>query len=236
MRRSRRRRRLHEQLAFAKAYAQHRPHLARVIERNIETLLELRRQADACRSLQDKVADWITRFSGSMLFVYLHVIWFALWVIINEGWLERFHLQPFDEFPFGLLTLIVSLEAIFLSAFVLLSQNRQGEIADERADLDLQINLLSEHEITRILSLVDAIAIHLRLDEAKDPEIEELKQEVKPDLVIREIDEMKRALGLQQTKKPNGKNGPNEKGHPSDDKAESQKSQGDHKGDKKHRQ
>jgi uncharacterized membrane protein len=219
MPRSHRRRRLHKQLEFAKAYARQRPHLAKVLQRNIETLLEMRCQADESRCLQDKVADWITRFSGSMAFVYLHAIWFGVWIAINEGWLERFYLKPFDEFPFGLLTLIVSLEAIFLSTFVLLSQNRQAEVADERADLDLQINLLSEHETTRILTLVDAIASHLGIEEARDPEIDELKQEVKPDLVIRELESMKEALGLQQAKKPNGKQPPSNQEQPTGQKA-----------------
>jgi uncharacterized membrane protein len=232
MRRSHRRRRLHERLEFAKAYAKQRPHLAKVLQRNIETLLELRCQADESRSLQDKAADWITRFSGSMTFVYLHAAWFGLWIAINLGLLERFHLKPFDEFPFGLLTLIVSLEAIFLSTFVLLSQNRQAEVADERADLDLQINLLAEHETTRILMLVAAIANNLGLDESKDPEIEELKQEVKPDLVIREIEDMKEALGLHQMKKPNGKHPPVENDQQAGDKGE-RRSAPDH--DKKRR-
>jgi uncharacterized membrane protein len=90
------------------------------------------------RRLQDRVADQITAFSGSMAFVYLHVVWFALWCIGNLIWWR------FDPFPFGLLTLIVSLEAIFLSTFVLLSQNRESARSDERADSDFETNVLSE--------------------------------------------------------------------------------------------
>ena len=232
MRRHRRHRRLHEQLEFAKAYAKTRPHLAQVLERNIETLLELRCQADEGRSLQTKAADWITRFSGSMLFVYLHAIWFALWIAINEGWLEQLHIKPFDEFPFGLLTLIVSLEAIFLSTFVLLSQNRQSEIADERADLDLQINLLAEHEITRILMLVDALIDHFGLESEHDPEIDELKLEVKPDLVMRKLADKKRELGIHQAKKPNDKQPATKDDAQGHDSGKSPKHP---KGDKKHR-
>ena len=88
--------------------------------------------------LQDRVADQITAFSGSMAFVYLHVVWFALWCIGNLIWWR------FDPFPFGLLTLIVSLEAIFLSTFVLLSQNRESARSDMRADSDFETNVLSE--------------------------------------------------------------------------------------------
>jgi uncharacterized membrane protein len=88
--------------------------------------------------LQDRVADQITAFSGSMAFVYLHVVWFALWCIGNLIWWR------FDPFPFGLLTLIVSLEAIFLSTFVLLSQNRESARSDQRAEIDFETNVLSE--------------------------------------------------------------------------------------------
>lgn len=88
--------------------------------------------------LQDRVADQITAFSGSMAFVYIHVVWFALWCIGNLIWWR------FDPFPFGLLTLIVSLEAIFLSTFVLLSQNRESARSDQRAEIDFETNVLSE--------------------------------------------------------------------------------------------
>lgn len=85
-----------------------------------------------------------------------------------------------DPFPYGLLTLIVSLEAIFLSTFVLLCQNRQGAVADQRSDLDLHINLLAEYEITRLLILVHAIGAKIGMDECNDKELQQLQQEVKP--------------------------------------------------------
>ena len=206
----RRHRRLRQRLEFTKIYAKRNPNLAAVLERNINTLIELRRQVEEHRSLQDRIADGVTRFAGSMLFVYLHLVWFTVWIVVNLGGLAWLQIHVFDAFPFGLLTLIVSLEAIFLSTFVLLSQNRQGMASDERADLDLQINLLAEHEITRILALVDAIADHLGLEAGKDPEIEELKQEVKPDLVIRELEDRKQEQGLQSQqmgKKPGDHHG-----------------------------
>jgi len=97
------------------------PRLAPVVERNINTILELRQEMERSRCLQERVADAITAWSGSMLFVYVHVIWFGLWIVINLH-LTRF--PAFDPYPFGLLTMIVSLEAIFLSTFVMISQNR----------------------------------------------------------------------------------------------------------------
>jgi uncharacterized membrane protein len=162
------------------------PRLADVIERNICTLIEVRRQFEESKGFQDRVADTLTAFSGSMLFVYLHAVWFGVWVAINLGWLG---IKPFDPFPFGLLTMMVSLEAIFLSTFVLVSQNRMSLVADKRADLDLQINLLAEHEITRILTLVDAMAERMGIEAARDPEAEELEQDVAPEEVLHELEE-----------------------------------------------
>src|SRR3954469_15374072 len=98
--------------------------LADVIERNITTLLRLRQQTAQSRTLQARLADAITSFSGRMLFIYLHILWFSIWIVANAGWWQ---LRPFDPFPYGLLTMIVSLEAIFLSTFVLISQNRLSD-------------------------------------------------------------------------------------------------------------
>lgn len=161
------------------------PDLADVIERNICTVVELRQQLEAQKTRQDRVADWITTFSGSMAFVYLHVVWFGVWMAINLGFVHG--VKPFDPFPFGLLTMVVSLEAIFLSTFVLLSQNRMSLVADQRADLDLQINLLAEYEITRILRLVDAMAEKMGVADAGDAEIKELMTETSPSVVSQEI-------------------------------------------------
>jgi uncharacterized membrane protein len=97
---------------------------------------------DRLRSDQDKVTDEITSFAGSMRFVYLHAAWFGLWIAINAGLFGA--ALVFDKFPYGLLTMIVSLEAIFLSTFVMISQNRQSARADVRAELDFETNLRSE--------------------------------------------------------------------------------------------
>jgi uncharacterized membrane protein len=165
------------------------PALADVIEKNICTLLEIRQEFERSKGIQDRAADAITRFSGSMFFVYVHVAWFGLWIALNLGWLG---VRPFDPFPFGLLTMVVSLEAIFLSTFVLISQNRMGAVADKRADLDVQIDLLAEHEITRILMLVDAMAKKMGIPDANDSEIEDLARDVKPEEVIQEMEKRAR--------------------------------------------
>jgi uncharacterized membrane protein len=173
------------------------PLLNDVVERNVHKIIAIRHEAEQHKGLQQKIADRLTEFSGSMAFAYVHAVWFAVWVIINVGWTP---LPRFDPFPFGLLTLIVSLEAIFLSTFVLISQNRQAEISDKRADLDLHVNLLAEHEITRILKLVDALADHFKIDEGKDPELDELKKDVAPEMVLEEIEQSQRAEKERNTK------------------------------------
>lgn len=94
------------------------------------------------RGTQDRIADAITAFAGTMTFVYLHALWFAVWIVCNEGVFGDG--VTWDPYPFGLLTMIVSLEAIFLSTFVMVSQNRQAARENVRADLDFETNVRSE--------------------------------------------------------------------------------------------
>ena len=159
-------------------------HLIEAVEHNIAMLAAIRHQSRRQRSMHECIADYITAFSGSMFFIYFHVTWFLLWVLANTGYLG---MEPFDPYPFGLLTMIVSLEAIFLATFILISQNRMEELQDRRAELDLQINLLAEHEITKILKIVDAIADHLKIPEGKDPELADLERDITPDKVLEAI-------------------------------------------------
>jgi uncharacterized membrane protein len=96
----------------------------------------------AVKRAQDRAADAITSFAGSLQFVYIHSVWFGIWIVLNIGLIGSAAI--FDKFPFGLLTMIVSLEAIFLSTFVMVSQNRQAARADIRSQLDFETNLRSE--------------------------------------------------------------------------------------------
>jgi len=118
----------------------------------INTNEELRK----LRRAEDKLSDKITAFAGSMKFVYLHSIWFVLWILINVGLFGS--LFVFDNFPFGLLTLIVSLEAIFLSTFVMISQNRESRIAELRAELDYRTDVKAEREIDVIMKTLERVA------------------------------------------------------------------------------
>jgi len=161
--------------------------LSAAIERYIRTIVRLRMKAARERSIQDRFADAITGFSGHMGFVYVHMVWFAAWVLLNTG---RFGLHPFDPFPYGLLTMIVSLEAIFLSTFVLISQNRLGQLAERRADLDLHIDLLTEYELTRVLQMLDAVQDKLGIENDQDLELAELESETKPEEVLAEIERL----------------------------------------------
>ena len=161
------------------------PLLAGVLERNIRTLLAQRERRAERRSLQQRIADAITNFSGNMAFVYLHVVWFGGWIAWNLG---AFGGKPFDPFPFGLLTMIVSLEAIFLATFVLISQNRISLDAERRTNLDLQIGLLTEHELTRALKMLDEIQDHLGIAQDPSTDLEELEAEVRPEDVLEEIE------------------------------------------------
>jgi uncharacterized membrane protein len=168
----------------SRGHEQDNPALSKIIERNIRTIIDLRLKASRERTIQDCAADAITLFSGSMAFVYLHIAWFTVWVLLNTG---RFGAHPFDPFPYGLLTMIVSLEAIFLSTLVLITQNRQSIEGERRADLDLHIGLLTEHELTRVLQMLDAIQEKLGIENHAASQLADLEMETRPEDVLAEI-------------------------------------------------
>lgn len=156
--------------------------------RNIKTVAEVEEAAKAERSGADRIADAIASFCGSMTFVWVHIVWFGFWVVLNVGHAVPRHWH-FDPFPFQFLTLVVSLEAIFLSTFILIAQNRQERFADRRSHLDLQINLLSEQEGTKILSMLEAVHKRLGIQDG-DPEIHVLEEATRPDKLIEQIEEV----------------------------------------------
>ena len=158
---------------------------ATVVERNISALMARRQQDDAHRSAQDRAADVITRFTGSMAFVYIHLALFGAWIVVNLGWIPG--VPRFDR-SFTVLAMAASVEAIFLSTFVLISQNRMQALADKRADLDLQVSLLAEHEVTHLIQLVREIARRMDIDEARDPALDELAQDIKPETVLSQME------------------------------------------------
>jgi uncharacterized membrane protein len=151
-----------------------------VVERNIRTLIERRQREENEQKVEQRMADRITRFTGSLPFVYLHLCLFGLWIAVNLPW------GPWPKFDptFVILAMFASVEAIFLSTFVLITQNRMAQQADKRADLDLQVSLLAEHEVTRLITLVKAIAAKLDVQESQDPELMELEQDIAPEQVL----------------------------------------------------
>jgi uncharacterized membrane protein len=134
--------------------------------------------------MSDRVADRIGEFSGSMAFVLVHAVTISLWVLINLRILPV--MRPWDPFPFILLGALVSIEAIFLSTFVLIKQSRMSRRADERAHLDLQINLLAEREMTLVLQMLDAICSRMGLH-AHQEELSELAAETPVEAVANEL-------------------------------------------------
>ncbi|WP_271898690.1 DUF1003 domain-containing protein [Candidatus Phyllobacterium onerii] len=157
-----------------------------VIDRNIDELLKRRAEEDRGLTLQDRISDTITRFAGSMAFVYIHLGIFGMWVVINEGWLEL--MPPWDP-SLVILAMVASVEAIFISTFVLISQNKMAVRAEKRAELNLHISLLAEHETTKLIALIAAIADHLGIStELADEEIKELKESVSPETVLKKME------------------------------------------------
>ncbi len=155
------------------------------LTRNIEALQERRKAESASASIQDRIADAITRFTGSMRFVYVHLALYGAWIAVNLGAVPG--IPEFDP-SFVVLAMVASVEAIFLSTFVLISQNRMAAAADKRADLDLQISLLAEHEITKLATLLGAVAERLEVRVSANPEIQEIQQNVAPEAVLDEIE------------------------------------------------
>lgn len=162
------------------------PGFTSVLERNINALRRKRQEEERRAGLQERIAEVITRFTGSMAFVYVHLVLVGGWVAANLGIIPG--VPAFDP-TFVILATFASVEAIFLSTFVLISQNRAAEEADRRSELDLQTNLLSEHEITRLLTLTRAIAQHLGIKEAQDPTLHELERHVAPEKVLDRLTE-----------------------------------------------
>jgi len=149
-------------------------------------LQERRQREEVAATFEERVADAITRFTGSMRFVYLHVVIFGGWIIINLGaipWVPKF--DP----SFVILAMVASVEAIFLSTFILITQNRMTATAEKRAELDLQINLLAEHEVTKVVAMVAAVADRLGVKTEVDEEIDELKEDIVPEAVLDEIED-----------------------------------------------
>lgn len=126
----------------------------------------------AQRTFLEKAADLMTEVFGSIPFLVLNVLWFAAWILINQGFFP--FVKPFDPYPYGLLTMIVSLEAIILSTFVLISQNRMSKIENLREELDLHVDVITESELTKVMKLNTVLLQKIGIDLSKDKELEKM--------------------------------------------------------------
>ena len=165
--------------------------MAGVVNRNIHAVLERQKAEQRRIPFEIRLADGITRFTGSMSFVYIHLVLFGGWIACN---LPGTPLPKFDP-SFVVLAMVASVEAIFLSTFVLISQNRMAAQAARRADLDLQVSLLAEHEVTQLITMVKAIAQRLEWEVANDPELPELERDVAPEQVLDVIEKQESESG-----------------------------------------
>ena len=169
------------------------------IQETIEQIVQIEQREQIAMTWSDRIADRITAFSGSMPFFFLNAAWFAVWIVVNLGWVG---VEPFDPFPFGLLTMCVSLEAIFLAIFVLISQNRQALLADKRAKVNLQVDMLAEREVTKLMALVLEIHDHLGLSHPGDTEIHQMQRTTDIVKVLDQIDEAEQAVSPESAKGP----------------------------------
>jgi uncharacterized membrane protein len=167
------------------------PGLTSVLDRNIQRMQERRGREESQARASERISDAITKFAGSMTFVAIHAFAYGAWIAVNLGALPG--VRPFDP-SFVMLAMEASVEAIFLSTFVLISQNRMMGAAAKQSDLDLQINLLTEHELTRLVSLVDAIAGKMGIEVVDREELDEIKQDVSPESVLDGLDATDRKL------------------------------------------
>ena len=155
--------------------------------RGIRDIVQMEKRAHDARSRIDLFSGAITNLAGSGGAILIHLIWFALWILINVHAVPG--IAAFDPFPFSFLTMVVSLEAIFLTLFVLISQNRMSLEADRRARLDLEINILAERETTMILRMLNEISRHLEIDGGARTELEELLKETRIDELAQKLDD-----------------------------------------------
>jgi uncharacterized membrane protein len=167
------------------------------VPKSIHEMVELEQREKVRMTTSDHIADTITTLAGSMLFVWLNLGWFTVWILVNVV-----GITDFDPFPFGLLTMIVSLEAIGLAIFVLISENRQAALADKRAKLDLQVNLIAEQEITKLVEMVARIERRLGITNGADPELMRMREPTHVQEIANQMEEYERKIDEEAAKGP----------------------------------
>jgi uncharacterized membrane protein len=168
--------------------------LPRVAQKNIESIAQIEQEYANRRSPLDKISDVITRFAGSTGFILFHAVFFIVWMVVNL--FSFFGIPPFDPYPWQFLNLVVALETVFLSTFVLMSQNRQNRQADHWAHLHLQVALLAERETTKMLQMLRDVCGHLGLiRDARDTELKEMIETTHVEVLAEELERTREQLG-----------------------------------------
>ena len=153
--------------------------------KNVSAILSLEHEAMAARSQAERISDAVAGHAGRTWFIVAHAIWFTAWIALNSRLIAGF--PVIDPYPYQFLTFITSLEAIFLSLFILMSQNRSAKQAEARSRLDLQINLLAEQESTKMLQMLELLCNHHKLAMLPDPELEQLKAATEPAELLKKL-------------------------------------------------
>ena len=173
--------------------------MTRVVERNIDALIQRQREEARARGVHERLAYAITSFAGSLRFVFIHVVVVAAWIVVNTGWTP---LQPFDP-TFVILATAASVEAIFLTSFVLITQNKMQADADRRADLDLQVSLLAEQKTAKLIALLEEL--HRDLPEVRnrlDAEAAAMEQSTDPQAMLAALDAAQEPVRVEADREP----------------------------------
>jgi uncharacterized membrane protein len=156
------------------------------VAQNIDKMAQVEDEALRPRSHREAFTDAIGNFAGTLCFVLAQFALFVGWVLVNAGVVPS--VSPFDPFPYPLLSAINSLEAVLLTAFVLIKQNRMSMVADRRDHLDLQVNLLTERETTRIIQMLERVSAHLGIEQHYDADSREMGQHIEVEHLVDELD------------------------------------------------
>ncbi|MBX4201178.1 DUF1003 domain-containing protein [Candidatus Parcubacteria bacterium] len=151
-----------------------------------EAIESFKKKIDSKRTASDKMADWLTASFGTVFFLGANAVFFLVWLVLNTHLIPA--LEPFDPFPFGFLTMIVSLEAIFLAIIVLISQNRETRVAELREEIELYINTYAESEITKLIYLQTLLLKRNGIDVSSDPEVQKMMESLEPDKIEKELE------------------------------------------------
>ena len=161
----------------------------RTVMENIRAIIAIEEEQERQRTLGNRIGDAIGSFAGTIMFVVLHLVGFVVWALVNRELIPG--IPAFDPYPFSLLTMIVSMEGVLIATFVLIKQNRMGTRADRRNHLDLQINLLTEKEVTKVIQMLERISAHLGIeDQVTDGETRELGKVTAVETLARELDQV----------------------------------------------